>query len=130
MIRRPPRSTRTATLFPYTTLFRSRVRHRPHPRRPADAGGGGEALAAGPAADDHPRRRRQPDADAEAVGPGGSRSVRPPVEQRRGDAAGGRPRLEAGAGGIAGNRARRTGHRREIGITTAPGTTTPLNLRA
>src|SRR3546814_11912912 len=24
MIRRPPRSTRTATLFPYTTLFRSR----------------------------------------------------------------------------------------------------------
>src|SRR3546814_20686543 len=25
MIRRPPRSTRTATLFPYTTLFRSEV---------------------------------------------------------------------------------------------------------
>src|SRR3546814_14944495 len=25
MIRRPPRSTRTATLFPYTTLFRSPV---------------------------------------------------------------------------------------------------------
>src|SRR3546814_4919046 len=25
MIRRPPRSTRTATLFPYTTLFRSRI---------------------------------------------------------------------------------------------------------
>src|SRR3546814_12095745 len=25
MIRRPPRSTRTDTLFPYTTLFRSRV---------------------------------------------------------------------------------------------------------
>src|SRR3546814_18801869 len=37
MIRRPPRSTRTDTLFPYTTLFRSvasarwsmRIRHRP-----------------------------------------------------------------------------------------------------
>src|SRR3546814_5677539 len=29
MIRRPPRSTRTDTLFPYTTLFRS---GRPHPR--------------------------------------------------------------------------------------------------
>src|SRR3546814_10562282 len=32
MIRRPPRSTRTDTLFPYTTLFRSvssRQRHRP-----------------------------------------------------------------------------------------------------
>src|SRR3546814_14937194 len=26
MIRRPPRSTRTATLFPYTTLFRSKRR--------------------------------------------------------------------------------------------------------
>src|SRR3546814_7877113 len=26
MIRRPPRSTRTDTLFPYTTLFRSRMR--------------------------------------------------------------------------------------------------------
>src|SRR3546814_14376096 len=28
MIRRPPRSTRTDTLFPYTTLFRSRFLHR------------------------------------------------------------------------------------------------------
>src|SRR3546814_3674827 len=28
MIRRPPRSTRTDTLFPYTTLFRSFVDHR------------------------------------------------------------------------------------------------------
>src|SRR3546814_4582440 len=28
MIRRPPRSTRTDTLFPYTTLFRSCPRHR------------------------------------------------------------------------------------------------------
>src|SRR3546814_15696753 len=26
MIRRPPRSTRTETLFPYTTLFRSRAK--------------------------------------------------------------------------------------------------------
>src|SRR3546814_8908962 len=29
MIRRPPSATRTATLFPYTTLFRSRPWHRP-----------------------------------------------------------------------------------------------------
>src|SRR3546814_12440431 len=29
MIRRPPRSTRTYTLFPYTTLFRSAVRNAP-----------------------------------------------------------------------------------------------------
>src|SRR3546814_3191599 len=33
MIRRPPRSTRTDTLFPYTTLFRSRRGGRPA-RRP------------------------------------------------------------------------------------------------
>src|SRR3546814_1226737 len=29
IIRRPPRSTRTATLFPYTTLFRSDAGHSP-----------------------------------------------------------------------------------------------------
>src|SRR3546814_5441138 len=53
MIRRPPRSTRTDTLFPYTTLFRSRRRDArtvPHAsarpdarrglRRPAGPGGG------------------------------------------------------------------------------------------
>src|SRR3546814_15187624 len=32
MIRRPPRSTRTDTLFPYTTLFRSARRPRARPR--------------------------------------------------------------------------------------------------
>src|SRR3546814_6606867 len=32
MIRRPPRSTRTDTLFPYTTLFRSGGAHRPSPQ--------------------------------------------------------------------------------------------------
>src|SRR3546814_2337594 len=36
MSRRPPRSTRTDTLFPYTTLFRSRTR----PARLVGAGGG------------------------------------------------------------------------------------------
>src|SRR3546814_3186209 len=36
MIRRPPRSTRTDTLFPYTTLFRSRRRNcERHDRRGA-----------------------------------------------------------------------------------------------
>src|SRR3546814_1317777 len=38
MIRRPPRSTRTDTLFPYTTLFRSKpapaVAPRPAPKAP------------------------------------------------------------------------------------------------
>src|SRR3546814_10618991 len=43
MIRRPPRSTRTDTLFPYTTLFRSR------PVPPWDGGiGAGEAGRAVP----------------------------------------------------------------------------------
>src|SRR3546814_5493197 len=35
MIRRPPRSTRTDTLFPYTTLFRSRRRRNRSPCRRA-----------------------------------------------------------------------------------------------
>src|SRR3546814_7202056 len=34
MIRRPPRSTRTDTLFPYPTLFRSRPQARRHGPRP------------------------------------------------------------------------------------------------
>src|SRR3546814_8617917 len=58
MIRRPPRSTRTDPLFPYTTLFRSRLRAalppphrrplRPEPQPPAallPVPGGDEALA-------------------------------------------------------------------------------------
>src|SRR3546814_20121123 len=48
MIRRPPRSTRTDTLFPYTTLFRSRC---------AETGTG---FALGdPAAADHSQQRSQ-----------------------------------------------------------------------
>src|SRR6188472_4567926 len=35
MIRRPPRSTRETTLFPYTTLFRSRTRPTPWPAVPS-----------------------------------------------------------------------------------------------
>src|SRR3546814_7610013 len=56
MIRRPPRSTRTDTLFPYTTLFRSvRCRrscrlHRRHEYAAARLGAGGEP------ADPHHRR--------------------------------------------------------------------------
>src|SRR3546814_9577322 len=66
MIRRPPRSTRTDTLFPYTTLFRSQEVHAPavalvvegdaRRRRPVE-------LVV------HPRRRRQAD-DAVARRPG------------------------------------------------------------
>src|SRR3546814_2228921 len=50
MIRRPPRSTRTDTLFPYTTLFRSR----PRPPR-------GRALAR--------HRVRAPEREAPDLGP-------------------------------------------------------------
>src|SRR3546814_9231527 len=47
MIRRPPRSTRTDTLFPYTTLFRSPARARwlgVERRRWRVAGSGGQRL--------------------------------------------------------------------------------------
>src|SRR3546814_6449707 len=48
MIRRPPRSTRTDTLFPYTTLFRSlpaRARARGWQARDGDPGTGGRDRA-------------------------------------------------------------------------------------
>src|SRR3546814_1859999 len=58
MIRRPPRSTRTDTLFPYTTLFRSGrrrscapVRRRDRGRRPEGGGHRNLRPAAPPRAD-------------------------------------------------------------------------------
>src|SRR3546814_11179898 len=64
MVRLPPRSTRTDTLFPYTTLFRSprvpgeAARHgqRPHRRRLRGAQGAGDG---GVARDEAPPRGRQ-----------------------------------------------------------------------
>src|SRR3546814_6096229 len=54
MIRRPPRSTRTDTLFPYTTLFRSPDRpQRQHQRQP------GPALRQPPRHDCRRHRHRQ-----------------------------------------------------------------------
>src|SRR3546814_6416739 len=44
MIRRPPRSTRTDTLFPYTTLFRSLEWRTRHLRRTANRHGHGGIL--------------------------------------------------------------------------------------
>src|SRR3546814_5039381 len=38
MLRRPPRSTRTDTLFPYPTLFRSLVREQNQPEQRAQSG--------------------------------------------------------------------------------------------
>src|SRR3712207_7758034 len=64
MIRRPPRS----TLFPYTTLFRSRRRADAHPRR------GGQAV-------------QRVDEDRQPVAAAGA--DRPPGDSRRAEAAGG-----------------------------------------
>src|SRR3546814_9813001 len=65
MIRRPPRSTRTDTLFPYTTLFRSVQR-------------GGQRVVPGQLGGvqrDQGRRRRQPAPGPEGPAPGvGARS--------------------------------------------------------
>src|SRR3546814_9691952 len=61
MIRRPPRSTRTDTLFPYTTLFRSTDR-----TMPADAGlGANQGLLE--------RRARSRNAEVPAPPAGGDR---------------------------------------------------------
>src|SRR3546814_7443002 len=54
MIRRPPRSTRTDTLFPYPTLFLSRQRHAGRARGLARAG------ARGRSAPDHDYGRHGP----------------------------------------------------------------------
>src|SRR3546814_2240396 len=51
MIRRPPRSTRTDTLFPYTTLFRSRPRSPRGTLQPAPAHGPLRALGPQPVED-------------------------------------------------------------------------------
>src|SRR3546814_251619 len=47
MIRRPPRSTRTDTLFPYTTLFRSRCGGRRPPLNKPTGGAGPQTLDRG-----------------------------------------------------------------------------------
>src|SRR3546814_4019248 len=70
MIRRPPRSTRTDTLFPYTTLFRVRLRFRHgvepgwHPRPPR-------------------RRRERLDGGVLALGDGGALPARLHAAARR-----------------------------------------------
>src|SRR3546814_15687011 len=64
MIRRPPRSTRTDTLFPYTTLFRSRLarlhRRRDQAARHAPADLPGAQHAARQAAREPLEKARQP----------------------------------------------------------------------
>src|SRR3546814_6357520 len=62
MIRRPPRSTRTDTLFPYTTLFRSRRRYGGHERAGVEKSDEEQVheRAAGDLRQGHLLRRRQP----------------------------------------------------------------------
>src|SRR3546814_5986054 len=72
MIRRPPRSTRTDTLFPYTTLFRSLRRlARLHPGRDLLERMGGRRAAC-------PRNHRKEDAHREGYRLGSQGSHRRP----------------------------------------------------
>src|SRR3546814_10518648 len=70
MIRRPPRSTRTDTLFPYTTLFRSH-RHRmaAHRRLPGPDQRAGRGAALRRVDRDHPARPQLASALADRDGP-------------------------------------------------------------
>src|SRR3546814_7356441 len=77
MIRRPPRSTRTDTLFPYTTLFRSRPLRRRW-RRAGRRGGARTGAQYPPPPRAARRRRRRPRAVQ------GFRPQRPAVPPDRG----------------------------------------------
>src|SRR3546814_13344614 len=104
IIRRPPRSTRTDTLFPYTTLFRSpcplrcgelRAARRTGAAGPARADRGMPLRVAGRAAADgvlparlHGLRHRAADGDAAGGKPAGDRRARRhvhPPDGGRGD---------------------------------------------
>src|SRR3546814_535337 len=76
MIRRPPRSTRTDTLFPYTTLFRSGGLRAPSKTvLPADACGSGRRATG-------VRGDRLAGRQAEAMPEGGTRqTLCPPTEE-------------------------------------------------
>src|SRR3546814_9004510 len=81
MIRRPPRSTRTDTLFPYTTLFRSArvTKDRPHGRRPSPHGPSGDRPTPGGRRRSGSRRqggRRQGKSARQPRLPGGRRRDR------------------------------------------------------
>src|SRR3546814_2430997 len=60
MIRRPPRSTRTDTLFPYTTLFRSPGNGSARPCPVGTPARGARRPGAGPRAAAHPRSSPRP----------------------------------------------------------------------
>src|SRR3546814_17259733 len=75
MIRRPPRSTRTDTLFPYTTLFRSQQHQQSHSQK---VGGGRQRKAVAT------QRRREEVAQVDQRQPcDGRASVLQPVDLRQ-----------------------------------------------
>src|SRR3546814_18700377 len=92
MIRRPPRSTRTDTLFPCTTLFRSPLRRERYPRarhhtahrrlaEPPEVHGARAARAAGAAL--RPGRALRPDPARPAPALRAARGDRPPGRRPR-----------------------------------------------
>src|SRR3546814_14117742 len=124
MIRRPPRSTRTDTLFPYTTLFRSEGRRtlvggarlcraaaRTWQFRGADRRAGREDIDRGGTRDGRGDPPRQEPRDAARAGRGGAvgRGVRQSADT---DAVGDRPGRASERHG-AGGRTRPRGRRRQ-----------------
>src|SRR3546814_6638697 len=113
MIRRPPRSTRTDTLFPYPTLFRSAAavalareprgfrRPPPRPARPAARRLAGALVSACRPADRHrPARDRRTAVGAAPAGARGGRIAFPAADGRSDD-----PARRRGATGRAPRRA-------------------------
>src|SRR3546814_2669672 len=103
MIRRPPRSTRTDTLFPYTTLFRSDQIDEDEDRRddhdpglddgeilgfdrlydqPPDTGPGEDRLGHDGSAEELSRKDAQDRRDGDEGGPGGVLDVHPAGDRK------------------------------------------------
>src|SRR3546814_21130547 len=77
MIRRPPRSTRTDTLFPYTTLLRSKTPHEAQQRIAKEK-------TARPVIGAPHMLDRLDNSRADEVGSCGVEAARPPIERRAG----------------------------------------------
>src|SRR3546814_11507871 len=127
MVRRPPRSTRTYTLFPYTTLFRSgvevggarepRQQRRVLDRVPAPEAAPAEHLVAPPRAEDDADREEAPGGER---GPAGldEPAIAEPAGGKRGDREGERHGEAHGAEGEkrkSGGLGKGEGERIEIG---------------
>src|SRR3546814_2133017 len=101
MVRRPPRSTRTDTLFPYTTLFRSALARRHAHDAGRDAGGLGARVRVVDAVDEVLERIRGQHVDGYAADVEGSLD-RPRGRPARGAQVGGRAGEAAAADAVRG----------------------------